>query len=366
MIIYIIMFLCSLLLIYISYIINNKFIRKLLLLCGLLLPCLLAAFRNLSIGTDTSGYVFRLFNWSQYSNHFYDFVNLCLKAGDLNDFGYLFITFVSYKFFGNIKFLFFISEFLVIFPIFLSLTIKSKNKSTIILGMLFFYLYIYNVSLNMVRQSIAISFLILGLTLLDTKQTKKSVLCLIIAVLFHKTAVVGGVLYLIYALIKRDKKEMKVFLFLIYVISIISVLFYKEFIVLISDLNIYAHGVEYLNKYSIFDPKIMDTCVYVFLLLVYMFNNKEYKETIINSKFYNFMIAESLIILQFGMFIRYADRLSLYFLYPFLINGLPYLYDNQKNMQKSKLILIIFFIFYWFYSFVILNLHETIPYVFSK
>lgn len=369
MLIYVAMFILSLIFIYFGNINRNKLVKIIFIFLGILLPCLLACFRDITIGKDTSGYILNLFNIAKKGESFNEFYLNAKYYLQIQDYGYLFITYISAKFFNNFNVLLFFIEILVIVPIYVSLSCNKKNVNDIILGFIIFYLFFYNVTFNMARQSIALAFLILGITLLTHKKIFKSFLCLLISVLFHSTAIVAVLIYVVYYLLLKCKnqKMQKYIILFIYILSILYVINYKFIINWLYSMNIYKHGQLYLQRFNVFDFSFTDTFVYSFILFMIIKSKKELLKKEVNFKFYKFLAIESLIILQLGAFIQYMERVSFYFFYPVLFNCISMIGTKmEKNkISKNEFYLIIFFIVYWIYTFGILNSHNTIPYIFS-
>ena len=90
--IYVLMFVTSLFFLKIACIFrkNNKLLFLLFSIIGILLPCLLAAFRDLSIGTDIKVYIQPLFNSASWYSDFYTY--FLHPNSSINDILYLLLT----------------------------------------------------------------------------------------------------------------------------------------------------------------------------------------------------------------------------------------------------------------------------------
>lgn len=366
MMIYIITFIISLSLIYISYSKKIKPLTKsILIFVSLLIPCFLAANRALSIGTDTDGYILKLFNTALKTDSFSAFCNLSKLYFDIKDYGYLFITYISAHCFKNFKFLLFIIEFLVIVPIFKAIYKSSNNRNEALIGMSIFYLFMYNVSYNMARQSISISFLILGIVFLQNKKNINAFLSLLISIAFHNTSLISILIFIMFYLIHYlSNNKSKILTIIVYIASLIFVFLHKEIIYLLYNTGLYSHGLFYLQRFSNFDFSFTDTIFYATMLLIYCKNKEIIKDKNINYDYYKFLGIESLIVLQLGAFVQYMERVSFYFFYPFIILAIPKISLHKNILSKYTSILLIIMVFYWIYIFVILNSHNTIPYMF--
>lgn len=98
-------------------------------------------------------------------------------------------------------------------------------------------------SFNLMRQSIAISLLILSMDYFKDRNIKKSIICFILAALMHKTAIVGLIVYVI-IYIRNTKGEIKLKnIIMLYIVCIISIVVLEPFLMLIG-----SKYVRYLNK----------------------------------------------------------------------------------------------------------------------
>ena len=140
-------------------------------IAALLIPCFLAAFRAESIGTDVVGYAKPLFDLASRSSSFSDFNNAhwyrYWRDASPADFeqGYVFLVWISAKLFHSFPALLFFTQALTIVPIFAAL-LKSGGKYTVPFGMATYFFLYFNVSLNMMRQWIAMAFVIYSLVAL--------------------------------------------------------------------------------------------------------------------------------------------------------------------------------------------------------
>lgn len=371
MTIYLITFLLSLLFIYLGYPSDNESTkhRKIFILLGLLFPCLLAGFRAITVGSDTNGYVIGLYNLVKKSENLFDYFYLSNGWYGIKDYAYLFITFISSRLLNNFHALLFLIELFVIVPIYMALDISKKSKKDVILGMCIFFLFMYNVTFNMARQGIAISFSILGLAYVTKNKKIPAILCLIIAYLFHNTALITIFIYLAYYFITSKKREStkQFVLLLVYIITIVLVFEYKNIVYLLYNTGIYRHGIQYIYRFRKLDFSFIDTFLYLFMLIMIVLNKKYLIEKGINYKFYLFLAIESLILLQLGAFVQYMERVSFYTFYPLLFGGIAMIgTNNNGKISKNTIVLIIFLLIYWFFIFCVLNIHNTIPYVIAK
>lgn len=370
--IYIVTFLLSLLFIKLSIVTKkkNKIISIILEIIAILLPCLLAALRDYSIGTDIRIYANNLF---ENSKKFSDFWLYYKSNYVVVDFLYLLVTFICGKLSSDIGLLFFVLEALVIIPIYIALKNRFGSSNSLILGMFLFFMFFYNQSYNLIRQGVSISFIILGLSFLEKQEKKPFWICLAIAYLFHSSALIFIIFYLLYLFINTKKINHKVkFIFEVMIVvgGIMAIPLLPKIVNIVGDLGIIRPEKELLYIKNVrlnYRFNYYYTLTYIFVFLVILIMNKRFKEKESNSTYYLFSAILSIILLQFDSVISNAGRIGYYMFYPLVITILPYIIYKEK-MTKNLLILLLvvicFFAAYWFMTIVVANFNETYPYIF--
>lgn len=349
---------------------NNKLFFYVFSALGIIFPCLLAAFRDLSIGTDVNVYIAPMFNAVNYANTFGEYLNRVIMCNDLL---YLLITYLIGKISGSISVLFFVIQLLVILPIYISLQRTSKKTNDVILGMFIFFMFVNNMAYNMARQSIALSFCMLSYTYLDDKNYKKFLLFSIIGMLFHTSASIMFLIFLIHFVITTDKisdKLKKLFKIFLVAVTVFGILFISDLLPLIKLFGFSSDKIALYYHYirPTFNISIPNTLFYLFIMILVHFNKNKLSFSDKNYSFYSFISLLSLVVLQAGAIITYADRISFYLFYPILFIIIPKLSFGKNNKTKNalliNLLIIIIFILYWVVWIVILKYHQTFPYIY--
>ncbi len=261
-------------------------------------------------------------------------------------------------------------------PLFFRFVKNNIDKKYYFLSILLFELIgIYFATMNLVRQYIAISILIVGFDYLKDSNYFKYAICILIACLFHSTGCLGIIL-LIYKFIENKKFTDK-FLLIIYFISLIFL-----FIDVKNIMNIFYNFIperyQYLFEHSLFMYRNYKAILKVFypnLLLIILFIykknlRKEYKN--FNLYFLPTLIYVVIYNIFYGM--DTFLRIGYYFDY-FLLIIIPIIMDyfnkNDFFILKKKIknfgnIFIIFTIFYFSllitYGVFISNGHGVMPY----
>lgn len=184
MFVYNVLFILLFLFFLISYTkIGKKYSWILLIIAGACLFCV-AAFKDLSVGSDSESYLNFFENIEQLSdNRFYSGIQI----------GWYYYSLFFYKYLSFNAFLFF--NYAIIIGGFCYFFYKeSRNYMASLL--LMFLLCFFSSSLNIMRQYIAISIVLIGLTKINNSRIK-FIICVVIASLFHFSAIAGAIFLVI-------------------------------------------------------------------------------------------------------------------------------------------------------------------------
>lgn len=371
--IYIYIFIASLFFIYIGLKINNKIIGKVLVFIGLLIPCAVAGLRNYTVGTDTGGHILNLYKIAGNTFNFNDFQKKAELIYNCKDYIYLFLTYIFGHYNISFQLMLFLFESLIIFPIYFTLKKIKLDNSNIILGMTLFYLTIYNLSMNMIRQSIAIAFILLSFAIFTRRKNKKSILLsivlFVIAVEFHDTAIYTLPVYIFYYILnnKKIKENYKTIIVAFIIIAALAFLiFHKPILTFIGNIGIYPKALWYLNRYSSFDIDFTGTLKNLLVVALIFYKRDFFKENGRNYKF-GLLIAILNVILNFlGTFIMYSDRIAYYLFYLVIANYIALLTKKSTNNKILVIGILVIFIVYWIIVILINNGSQTLPYVMFK
>lgn len=343
---------------------NNKKLSIILVAIALCIPCLLASLRSMTVGVDTYAYKELYFDSAINHSSFFSYLETQNTSSEVL---FHLVVWLSARFM-NVESMFFILQLLSIIPVFLALNL-SKDKKVVIIGMLFFYLFAYNESFNMIRQSISLSFSILSIALLYMKKSKIAVCNTIVAILFHNSAVIMVPIMAFVAIMRRVNQKWGSFLgFVSAACIMLGVFLMQEIIALLNSLlsikaiDKYAGYSERFSSVSFNYPVFVIWVLLVILAILFIkkMNDKaEYKAYLYFGIIYIFSFFANVII-------HYSNRAFFYLGYPFVITFLPNLIVEQKNKGEGKFLLIIIAFtlgIYWLLSNVIWNYNQTIPYV---
>jgi hypothetical protein len=335
-------------------------------LLSVFLPCFLASVRGPEIGKDVSVYGDKLFMLAKQYNDFFAFYEKSQV-----EILFSLIAFISSKLF-NIQIYYFLIQLFTILPIVFLLK-RNEYKKYMWLGISLYLLWMYPFTLNIMRQSIAISIVLYGYTFIKERNLKKYIICCMIAMGFHRTAILGFLIYLINVLISTDPKSDKGFIrkilrkykqinvLVISLMSLLSVFLCSQIVTYLSTFNqryeaqllfSSSFGVEYIN--------ILFISVFLFILF-YLYQRTNNTELF----FMTFIIAIGAVIYQIKASYSQMYRLSMYYVNYFII-AFPYgltLFRTKKNYIFSLIVILISIASFWYYI-IHSGWHSVYPFMF--
>ena len=131
---------------------HKKIIFILLSTIALFIPCWLAGIRGDTVGTDVMVYAIPQYNYAKSFSNFFVY-----SAFSGIEPLYSFLVFLCSKFNLGVSVLLFISQFLVILPLYI-VGLKKIDQLSLTFFMFVYYFFFYHITLNMMRQSIAYYF----------------------------------------------------------------------------------------------------------------------------------------------------------------------------------------------------------------
>lgn len=194
--IYISCFLISCFFFWLSEKCKSRIARNVLAVIAILIPCVLAGLRADTIGTDVKVYVEPIYNAAKESNSLSSYMGqswfYIWRYKYVHDFeiGFTILVYVIEKITESWSIVLFFIHVFIVTPVYIGLRRVHKTYP-IYFGMLVFYLMFYNASLNMMRQWMAMAFLFMGFSYLFFENKKKYCAIVVIACLFHISAVIG-------------------------------------------------------------------------------------------------------------------------------------------------------------------------------
>ena len=352
--------------------------RKIIVAFGLLLPCLLAGLRARTVGTDVRVYVIPMYEAAMEASGIRDFYTSLIPYGYSfrsiyeYEYGFTFVLFLVTKLTKKLQAVLFVIQALTVFPLYSGLKAFKKHDEDFStwIGMMAYYLFFYNTSLNVMRQWIAIAVLVFATKYLFSNQHKKYYIAVLVASLFHTSALLGVFVGLIYYYLYNRKKSrwsvnlngktirnrsVRTFLAIFAVaLALLSIAAWKP----ILEMFGFGRYGTYIGDGLIFSAN--QIILRMPLFVVYLFRKRRLR----HNSYYALFIVLFFIDVALSQLVyssTYAYRIAMYFsgynvfLYPITF--------CEKNKRAGVLMLGAFLLVYWMYM-VVYTGSDTMPYHF--
>lgn len=324
---------------------NHKTVSSIIIFISFMILILLIGCRE-SVGTDYDSYIY-----------YYNFISN-LNFDELNvvdwEYGAVLIFKLTSLIFSNEKFIMIVLGILTIYPLY-KLN-KLYDYKYLPYSILTYSLMLLPFSMNGMRQAIAMSFIALAVGYLMKENKLKSIISIIIALLFHKSAIII-IPYLILFMIKKGSKIERDYTLITLLISVV-ILFFNEYLINLGFISEYDY---YLTDINIGNISLNSILFHIPIILIMLsFSNKEQNHL----NLLKGLVISGIILDFIGTSKQYLSRISLYYtmfeilLIPMLIKHI----NNQTTKKIISFLYIIFLVIYFVYQFYILGRHEIFPY----
>lgn len=373
--IYIIFFSISIIFAYWAQKSRNAITTFLTSVVAIMIPAFLAGVRDLGIGTDTWTYVNYVYSDVLHMKSFSELIENQL-AGNFGEIemGYVLLNYFTTIFGTDFHWIYFTTNVVFLSVCYWCIFRRRKTLSVSFAWIILLFFY-YNLCLNMVRQSIAISFCLAAQCMFEEKKYKMMLLFAVLALISHGTGamvfVSVAILWILPYII--DKLGTRKVLFLTFCISVLFVLGSQFFISYLLNIGIFND--RYANYLILAQQQgegaFQTTYVLCYLLFLYTFyyayrhvkNNTNKRKILAKGLFFYLAI----VLFCCSAITYHAFRMSLYFM---MISSLIYYPEQIKLISLYKynvsMILsyttIVLSVVVWWYNIIYKGIHETSPY----
>lgn len=309
---------------------ENKKIKKIIFWVSTILiiivPALLAGLRGKNVGTDTSGYVLYAF---QFAVDKYNLQQI-IKYSNVEPL-YAVINLIVATLTNNMNILLFVLQLIVDIVFFVAFYNLRKKHSYALLYSIFIILF-FNKSLNMIRQTIAIGFVMLSFKEAVNNKFIKYCLLNIAAICFHKTAIIAFPIYFIIKLAKGQKSRRNITI--IIGSSILAILLFRPVVMFLVNLHVLDKRYsQYINFNS--DILMLELLFMIAIFSICMIFRKQLLKINNYNKLYMVFLAIAIILYSLGIFNTFASRFSYYYYYfiVFIIEEIIKVISLQKNQR---------------------------------
>lgn len=355
--------------------------RKPVVFVAVITLCLLAGLRAEIIGTDTRVYLVPIFEIAKRCHSIGEYLNSSFHAftwttdyvKDMEPLFPLLVLIVT-KITGSLYCVQTVLELCVILPLYIA--IRKDKQPNLWMAVFVFCMAFYNPSMNMMRQSIAMSLGVLGFEYWRNEEKKKAVICVLIAFLFHKSSLLILLIYLLYDYIVKGttlslmgnniskKNELPRMLVAVGIGFVGMLLTF----VIVSALSSFGFGqyLSYVTGKLSFMPNQLLIRVPQIILIIWSYRYlKDQGEDV---SFFLVMEVYAVLFSQFTSVSGFGGRIALYFAI-FDVIIIPRAMNALKPIKSGVIvrpIIILYYMFYWWYYFVYSGTHQTVPYMFMR
>lgn len=336
------------------------------------LLCILAGMRASNIGTDTSGYLRPLIENAINSKNINEYWNASWIVGHwkktiTNQFepGFTLVIFVIARITGSIIFTQTFIQFLIVYPVYRA--IKKIEGIPLWFGMLVFDCLLFNHTLNMIRQSIAMSLVLLAIVFWIYRENKKSLFLIFLSCSFHLCGVIGFAIIYIYKKVSNHKiyeNNGRIFKNRNFnraiIIGFAVVLLANVISIILAKIGI-SRFLMYINGSIKFMPNQLILRLPGIILFTYSFKRIN-ERTLGNGHFYLLLIIYEILVSQLAGVNDYSIRIAQMFtIFDVISYSMAAKYSKHKYL--NYMIFIAYITIYWLYYFGFGGMAETVPYI---
>lgn len=372
MIVYLSVFSLSMFLIYIAQKQKDIIIFFACSSIAILLPCVIAALRSSSVGTDVMVYASPLYELASHADSFLHYFYsggysqwIYIRPADF-EIAYVVLVWISAKVFNSFQVLLFLTELLVIVPIYISAVLFRKHNSVVMFMMVYYFLY-YNTSLNLMRQSIACALVILAFAVYYNNHQRYviSFIIVVFACLFHTSALFAVVIFAVYFVFMKSADK-RLTLCLLFIAGFILLYFIQIVIEILKILGLGEYATSYFGDAGI-TLQFNQIIVRLPILFGTIFLIRR-KVNYPNAFFLSAMIIFSILCSQLVSIGSTNARIGLYF--EMFSMFIPACISTSSSHKRRSVIFanclcVLYCFSYWVLFSVVLNYNATLPYLFS-
>lgn len=331
---------------------------------AIFLLAFVAGARDETVGTDLLVYGVQTYKTAVAADSFADKATL---FGWI-DSGYYAIYYVTAKAGGGLGIALFLQSFIMTAFAFHGMK-RYMATAPLWLSMLIYELYFYNLTLNLMRQGIAMSIVLWSLRFFETRQIKKLFLCAILCFFFHKTSVLAyAAIFAIYWATGKSERFQKRFLIVVASTGIAAVAFFAAALAYLANASpVFAQFAAYGGEVGTFKSGVSTLDVLFRMSAITAILWMSSTGVLTSRQRYvacMFFIAD--VAMQFfGLYTYFATRMGYYFFVceiPLLLSLLAEARIGKRTLAIANTCIMVFFCYYCVrFNFVQGN-NETYPY----
>lgn len=331
---------------------------------SILIPSLLAGFRNVIVGTDTWFYAEGMFHDAVASHKFLEYAEETRGESI-----YALINYIVSLFTDQLWVLLFVVQFITLYFVYAFIRKNLRTKASI-LALIIYYFIFYNMSFNLIRQSIAITLLLYSFGYLLRGEMKKYFFTSGINMFVHTSSIIGSFLLAVIYQVFSSKNNNKVKQLVLLSSMIVSILIFKSYFdvileFIVSNLTLFAKYKFYSTDYQGSGTNLTEILIRIFFfsftVIFLWLIDKKYKIVIFA---YMFVAIVDILLLSLSSVSQWIFRIAFYmsilhvYFLPFLISHI-----RLKSLRwLFSITLVLSVISFWGWLIVYKGVNATIPY----
>ena len=335
---------------------KQKWARAFFLCLSILIPAAVAGLRDLTVGKDLGLYGIKIWDFAVCSESFNSLQSNIHDSESV----YLALNYLVSRYTTDIHWFLFIHESVIMtLIVWTALRCKEKFNSEFVLIFMLFYLYC--ISFNLLRQSIAIVFVLLASTWIFESQIKKSIIPTYLGCLSHNSAFLSVFLYPFKYVVEKFFNKKKLLICLMALFGFICFSFYAVIMQWLMSVGLYSdHYEAYVGQVGFKTHKIDIALIFGLIASLYIFVQKEER----NEPFFSYslcLLVVSLILNLFGSIVEIAVRVAHYFMVALAV-VLPQSANYGLGRFRLEYASIVLLIIQFFYLAITTGFDWVIPY----
>ena len=332
---------------------------------------LLAGLRDYSVGTDIQSYGNSLFFYAYQYRPFTVYLDRFPHIEPL----YLALVYMS-SFLSNEPHILYFLTGALIYSFMLAGFIKLRKYFPITLSWICFLCLLYGDTFNAMRQTIAIAICFLGFNFLLKKEYTSLALSIVVAFMFHNTAIIFGIVIAIYLVLQKNNSIL--IKLALAIGSTVGLLMFNQILEGLISIGLLQNKMErYLIGTSSGISILAILIRLPFLVLILLEKKKFWRGNNVSKQicplkneaegdFYIVMLFVEMLTVELSAFIGSLYRISLYFI-PFRCLAYSRFCGIQKRTNRVLFtaILIIYLVIIFVYQNQIKGNNEIYPYIFG-
>lgn len=325
---------------------------------ALLIPALLAGFRDSTIGTDTIGYPSSVFYAASHSRSLA--AAFAWNGGTVENL-YVTIAYFCTHVMNDFNFFLTVVSLITIGLVYGGVRVTKVNPAWLFL---LFFLYYYNASLNAQRQAMALAGCLPCIGYAMQKNLRMTLVFFVLCYCLHHSALLfGGILFLYWLVLKHPAEFAKKKTFVLVVLAIVLVM--VSFNMLLSYLGSFGIGEEkYITRYGSSDEYGSNVPISLlalngFNMFVFWKMTKHCGKGNVISLFGRYMTVMAFLLCFLGLISTFAVRICDYFTFVNILLIAAFVPAVRKFWKYS---VVAFYLFYFVMTIMVANLGYTYPY----